>query len=124
MFRVVTVIVLLCSFAAQSFMGTFIILDYHYNKSAFVKNCENKTRPQLHCNGQCVLMKKLQDAEKKEQQVPERKLEIKNDWVSTRAFLNTMPSPLVTISSEYNLPLIHQPSRGFLHAIFHPPSVA
>lgn len=29
--------------------------------------CENKDRPQMHCNGRCVLMKKLKQAEDNEQ---------------------------------------------------------
>jgi hypothetical protein len=40
------------------FSSQFIRLDYLLNRASFVKNCENKARPALHCNGKCQMMKK------------------------------------------------------------------
>ncbi|WP_189626171.1 hypothetical protein [Sphingobacterium griseoflavum] len=36
------------------------------NLPAYLAKCINKDRPELHCNGQCVLMKKLKEQEKKD----------------------------------------------------------
>lgn len=48
-----------------------VVMTYEVNK-AYVANvlCENKDRPQLQCNGHCVLSKKLQSAEQQEDDVP------------------------------------------------------
>ena len=75
MFRKLATILLLVAFATQTFERAFLLLDYYTNTGSFAKNCENKLRPQLHCNGQCVLMKKLKEQENKEGQTPERKSE-------------------------------------------------
>lgn len=52
-------------------------MDYYANTVAYAKNCINKTRPALHCNGKCQMMKQLQEEEKKEQQDAANKLEVK-----------------------------------------------
>lgn len=40
---------------------------YQYNTSLFISMfCENKNRPQLHCDGKCKLAKMLQEKEKEE----------------------------------------------------------
>ncbi len=52
----------------QSFYRNIAMLDYEINFSDYLAKCVNKSRPQLHCNGQCVLMKKIkaqEDEEKK-----------------------------------------------------------
>jgi hypothetical protein len=40
----------------------------------------------LHCNGQCVLAKKLKQQEKSDRQNPEKKLQGKEEVVSSRSF--------------------------------------
>ena len=59
MIRQVAAIFLLFSFALQVFNRSIIVLDYFANTASFAKNCENKARPMLHCNGKCQLMKKI-----------------------------------------------------------------
>ena len=81
MLRYLTTIFLLTAFAAQTFQQGFTVLDYYINTTSFAKNCENKARPILHCNGKCQMMKKLKEEEKKDQQIPERKLDNKTEVV-------------------------------------------
>jgi hypothetical protein len=46
---------------------SFIVLDYLLNKKYIASVlCENKNKPQMHCNGKCHMRKQLQAAEKKE----------------------------------------------------------
>lgn len=123
MFRSISAIVLLTAFAIQSFNRAFIVLDYYTNTAAFAKNCENKDSPQKNCNGKCLMMKKLKEVEKKEQRVPERKLEIKNDVVSSRSFFTSFIPPGTIFPFNYNLFVIEKPALGFIHSIFHPPSL-
>lgn len=41
-------------------------LEYEIHLPDYIAKCINKDRPELHCDGQCVLMKKIREDEKKE----------------------------------------------------------
>jgi len=64
---------------AQSFDRVLIVADYFARSSAYAKNCENKKKPQMRCQGKCQMMKKLEQQEKDNQSYPERKLENKQE---------------------------------------------
>ncbi len=76
----------------------------------------------MHCNGQCVLMRKLKEQEHKDQQAPERKGENKSELISS-GFFYTSPDLLAVI----NAPLVffsYQETTLLRHSrsIFHPPN--
>ena len=49
-----------------------IYLDFQLRKDFIVATlCENRDRPQLHCDGKCYLAKKIADAKKQEEQQAE-----------------------------------------------------
>lgn len=61
-------ILLLLIIALQSFNKVGIILAFKVNQDYIAKAlCENKDKPQMHCNGRCVLAKKLKQAEQNEE---------------------------------------------------------
>lgn len=100
-------------------------MDYYTNTEAFAKNCENKDKPQLHCDGKCQMMKALNKEDKKDQENPERKAENKNEiTLSSRSFFADVPiyiaqlTSIEKISSHSNGEII---DRCF--DIFHPPQV-
>lgn len=65
--RFVAIPILILLLMTQTFSKWVLILNYQVNKDYIAaKLCENKTRPQLHCNGKCLLMKKMKAAEEKE----------------------------------------------------------
>ena len=35
------------------------LLDYYIKMDAYLEQCSNRNRPELQCNGQCILMQKL-----------------------------------------------------------------
>lgn len=43
-----------------------VITDYCLNTETYSKNCINKDRPQLNCNGKCQMNKKIAVMEKNE----------------------------------------------------------
>lgn len=50
------------------------VLDYIVNYDYIVKElCENKAKPEMHCNGKCHLMKELAKAAEEQKQESERK---------------------------------------------------
>lgn len=122
-YRYITAIVFLAAFLAQTFSKTLVIADYYTNTAKYAKNCENKAKPKMHCNGKCQMMKKLQQEEKKDQENPERKAENKNEIVlSSKSFFTTVP-----YYSKYSIkklyPALQSPKetdRSF--EVFHPPS--
>lgn len=121
MFKKITATILLLAFVSQTFAGPFVMLDYYLNTAAYAKNCINKARPKLHCNGKCQAMKKIQEEEKKEQQNAERKAEGKFQQVlsSKSAFVQIQPiiiSVAKAATSEMAYPL-----TDMSYAFFHPP---
>ena len=64
---------------AQSFDKVLIVADYFARTSVYAKNCENKKKPQMRCQGKCQMMKKLEQQEKDNQSYPERKIENKQE---------------------------------------------
>lgn len=123
MFRQIAAIFLFVAFAAQIFDRGLIVLDYYANTSSFAKNCENKARPMMHCNGKCQMMKKLKEEEKKEQQNPERRSENKNEVISSKSFFATIsfqrPVDRQIFSSHINASI----QEGFSSDIFQPPGL-
>lgn len=123
MFRYITAIFLLAAFAAQTFQQGLIVLGYYTNTASFARNCENKARPMMHCNGKCQMMKKLREEEKKGEQAPERKLVNNAEVLSSRSYFAVLPLPVrqlltpVRSSCVYFLPQSDPP------CIFHPPAI-
>lgn len=124
MFKPVTASILLLAFIAQTFSGPFIRLDYFINTAAYAKNCVNKAKPKMHCNGQCQAMKKIQEEEKKEQQNSEKKSEIKIQVLSSKSFYPTVSSGIILISKIKKIfPASNADSIDRSLDIFHPPQV-
>ena len=123
MLKQLTATVLLLAFVAQTFSAPFIRLDYYFNQADYAKNCVNKARPKMHCNGNCQVMKKIQEEEKKQQQQDERKMGTKVEIVSSGSFFATtvaiFSEPIVSIYFTRN----DNNQIKIPRFIFHPPSV-
>jgi len=61
MHKVLSIFVLM-SFFIHLFYTSGYLLDYYVNTDFYLENCENKDRPELHCDGQCVLAQKMKGA--------------------------------------------------------------
>ena len=111
---------IIVAFLAQTFSRQLIVAAYYSNSASFAKNCENKARPMMHCNGKCQLMKKLKQEEKKEQQNQERRGE--NDEVlSSKSFFSSIICFSFQTKPVYN----SIPVSGTVtmpRFCFHPPS--
>lgn len=109
----------------QYFSKSMLIADYYSNTAGYAKNCENKARPKLQCNGKCQLMKKLNAEEKKDQDNPERKAENKNEWfVFYRASFANAPKPIIIITSnKISIRHLNDHCADRSLDIFHPPQV-
>ena len=60
-------ILLITSLFAVNCIRFFVMAGFELNKNYIAtKLCENRNKPWLHCNGRCYLMKKLKQAEEKQ----------------------------------------------------------
>lgn len=60
-------ILLLSSLLLQSFSRVILVANYHLNKEFITEAfCENKSKPELACNGKCHLKKQLKEEDNKE----------------------------------------------------------
>ena len=115
--------ILLISFMCGVFCRTAIVLDYYANTAAFAKNCINKDKPTLHCNGKCQMMKKLRQDEKKDDTNPERKADGKNEVLSSKSFFTATLDFRQTVRSVSFILMIEKPvDRSY--TLLRPPSIA
>jgi hypothetical protein len=115
-------ILLMLLLLTQTFSRIFILADYYANTASYAKNCINKARPTMHCNGKCQMMKKMLQEEKKDQQNTERRENMKSEVMSSRSFFGTIPSPDIEIIPTIRIILASNGmaiDRSF--DIFHPP---
>jgi hypothetical protein len=114
-------LILLSAFATQTFSQAIILIDFYLNQSYIAASkCENRLRPMLHCNGHCVLAKKIKQEEQKDRENPERKLENKNEVLSSKSFFISVPSLSSCTLSVYAL-FSDKSTIGHSLAVFHPP---
>lgn len=65
----------------QASVRTVWVLHYHYNRALYLKNCENKSKPKVQCDGKCYLKKKMApqtDNKAGEPRLPESYSQIKD----------------------------------------------
>lgn len=111
------------AFFAQTFSKGLIVANYYTNTQAYAKNCINKAKPKMHCNGKCQMMKKLKQEENKDSQNPDRKNEVKTDLL----FFNQIKSPfafqILFNKTKFNL-VQCKLTQDISAEFFHPPSAS
>ena len=112
--------ILILAFAAQTFNQLTILVDYYANTAAYAKNCENKAKPMLHCNGRCQMMKKLKQEENKDKQNPERRNENKQEVISSKSFFASVQQAISINSLEFYI-INNKSVKDMPADFFHPP---
>lgn len=121
--RLIAVPILILLMMTQTFSQWFVLAAFKINQAYIAKNlCVNRYRPELHCNGNCILMKKRKQREKEEQNSPSSlKLEVSTVIVSSRSFF----CDVNTISLAVDKPTIPVYNTGSpvdrSFTVFHPP---
>jgi hypothetical protein len=96
--------ILFIIFAFQVVYPAMFTAWFFVNRAAIAaKYCENKSRPQLHCDGQCFLAKKLQAIEEKKSsnEMPS----LQNLWVETQPCI---PQDTINAVTEFDWkPVFH-----------------
>lgn len=122
MFKEITATLMLLTFVMQTFSAPFIRLDYYLNTAAYAKECVNKAKKAMHCNGKCQVIKRIQEEGQKQTQDAEHKMDSKVEVLSSKSFFSSLPPVRsIIISTKYFIYADNQLSimpRSF----FHPPS--
>lgn len=114
-------LLLLFAVAAQTFNQGILLINFHINRAYIAKNlCENRYRPMLHCNGKCILAKKIKQQEKKDQQNPERKIQNKSEVIFSRSFFANAPALQIPAYNPHSF-LVTEKPNDLPSSIFHPP---
>lgn len=123
--KFVAVPILLLLIMTQVFSNWFVVLSFKLNRDYIAKNlCENRYRPKLNCKGNCVLMKKLKEEEKKEQNAPANlKLEITSIILSSKSFFAITETPVFVLTTSSRSAENSGKPVDRTADIFHPPAV-
>lgn len=122
--KFIAVPILILLIMTQAFSRWFVVLSFNLNRDYIAKNlCENRTRPKMNCNGNCVLMKKLKQEEKQEKNTPANvKVEINTIILSSRSYFAAAIHPVFRSDIQYTITCnIGKPIDRAI-SIFHPPA--
>ena len=115
-------LVLIIALSFQCFIKLGIIGYYNLNITYIIKElCENKSKPELKCNGKCYLKKKMTEADKSEKESKEiiKQVEFPVIIPQNQLLLNAeyvvFENPLTEITDLY--------SHNINTRIFHPPLI-
>lgn len=113
-------LLLIVSSLSMNLSGLFVFAGFEMNRDYIAKElCINKNKPELHCNGKCYLMRKLKQAEEKEQKQEQQLLKV---YLQQPAGLLRV----VHISYAYAEIAVHIPQStgkplSAVNTVFHPP---
>jgi hypothetical protein len=102
--------------------ASIILLQYKLNKEFITANfCENKYKPQMHCDGRCHLQKQLQKSDDAPDSSSDKN---SNKQINSEYFLQNeeplsgFPRPSLKCFTSYAFPAYN---HLFYRVIFHPP---
>lgn len=113
-------ILLLVSLLSANLSSVWVYMGFEANQKYIAKElCENRNKPEMHCNGKCYLMKKLKQAQDKEQKQERQsqKLQIQDAVVSTPLVFKQYAFAAV----NFHVPVSTGMPQSIKNSIFHPP---
>ncbi|MEO7049422.1 MAG: hypothetical protein ABI091_29225 [Ferruginibacter sp.] len=123
MFKKITATILLLAFAAQTFSAPFIRLSYYLNTEAYAKDCVNKAKKAMHCNGKCQVMKHIQEEGKKQTQDAENKVNNKTEVLSSKSFFYTIGFSDIAFTQKVKNIERKSSLKDISYSFFHPPQL-
>lgn len=125
--KLVLVPILLILMLTQTFSKWVLVMEYNINREFIAKNlCINKTKPKMHCNGKCQMMKRLADEEKQNSSNNTNsptKIKLQDvvfvDQINKQLF-PLLPFVLTTYNTEQPVLKYNSP----VSSIFHPPAIS
>ena len=133
MLRSIFSFLLLLLFVSKLAYSLIWQVHYELNKAEITaRYCENKNRPELHCNGQCYLAKQLKKADlelQAKEQEQQQHLDFGSKILNSDFFIsfesNTSYTLFLTQRKKEKIPTIAANySFDFSKQLFHPPCIA
>src|SRR5690606_6824622 len=113
--------ILLVALTLQSSYRSIMAVEYQIHLPEYLAKCINKDRPQLHCNGQCVLMKKIEEKEKEETKKNIVVYEYSSLYVHKENTIYTLYQPNEEAHQSHFSPYLIDYTFNYNTPIFHPP---
>ncbi len=103
----------------QTFSKSLIVLQFRTQQSFIAQVlCENRNKPEMHCNGKCYLKKELDRDASQDKNNSSNKERYEVMFVNALPERLTAPSAVPVVHIEfYADPFLETP----VHTIFHPP---
>lgn len=128
--RIMGTILLLTVLLSKTIYSVFWQVNFHFNQKEIVRmECENKNRPELHCNGKCYLAKQLQKADNllDERREESSKSLVNLKWMETSLFacpetiVMKLDQSIISLNetSNFNVVNFYHFENGL--SCFHPP---
>jgi hypothetical protein len=124
MLKKLSVILFLFVMLAQTFSGYVLKADYFINISSYIEKCINRDKPQLKCNGQCQLAKKMQQADDKDEGSASINAEIFNLVLSSRSYPPQLRFNIEPVEIQWIVLNANNIQRGHLRDVFQPPQLS
>jgi hypothetical protein len=122
MHKQVTVAILLLALICQTFSRCLVMAGFYVNRDYIANNlCENRNRPQMHCNGKCQLKKQLSEEDRKDQENPERKSENKNEIFCNDLLSENLRPSFIWIDNALKTPACIGKPVDRPETVFRPP---
>lgn len=103
------------------------LVEYYANQDFFAKVlCINKDKPEMACNGKCILMQKLKrvsaaPAEQTADSPPLQKINLTEYPIGFVQFTNPLPPRFGTAATTHSIHIIYWPDNPVIE-IDHPPA--
>ena len=122
LFKRLIAFVLLLAFLAGTFSRLWVVADYYAFTAKYAKDCVNKAKPSLHCNGKCQMSKKLKAEEKQQEKTQESKSETGHFNLYVSSLTNIVQYDIFQAPSLKYAPYASgKYSINAAYGIFHPP---
>ncbi|MGA0557356.1 hypothetical protein ACO2Q8_11935 [Larkinella sp. VNQ87] len=123
--RTVLAYVLLIATLLPTFSQWGTIAYYHANKDYIAKVlCENRAKPELHCDGQCYLAKKLHAQQEQQDKATTERVQKTPDFQLFFEFTSVFAFSSSVVCAVTELPgYVLKPYSSSLAALLHPPRV-
>ncbi len=120
MFKRILIYLLVICTISNCYMQLVVYSGYQMNKEYITSVfCINKAHPELHCDGQCFLAKKLKDLDGKNKQAQENLKRVVEAEPQFKIVVLNHTIPFFVIKAESGY--LEKPAKDLSISIFHPP---
>ena len=109
----------------QSFSKVWIIFSFKINQDYIARVlCINRDKPEMHCNGNCILMQRIKADEEQEKKDMSQKLKDLKDVCYCLRYFASPSEYLISQAGKQINTFHYQPpiTSDFVKGIFHPPN--